>query len=142
MLYRIYLFIIGKFATMLYVNGPSIDIGIVRVGFHSGRRIASICEELTGIRDMEWDVDIMRCEKIIQSKVDSWLLVALFVLYMYYILHATAFVLSKTPGVAYRIAGAVGAAILPSASSEWRLVSSSVGGSTGRTRQDLPAGTA
>ena len=126
----LYKFFIQTPFISLYANGPKIDMAFMRIGFYGGKRIESICADMTGVPEIHWNMEKQACSKIIADRVDSWILFIGIIFYVYFITRILLICISSIPAASYRIGAAFWKLSLPLISPIFLPPSASANGKT------------
>jgi hypothetical protein len=57
-----------RLAAIMYLHGPSVDVGQVKLGFWQGRDPMDICSSLTGVRSDLWRANEDACLQILAER--------------------------------------------------------------------------
>lgn len=59
---------VHRLAAVLYLHGPSFQLGSVHLGFWQGKDLTDICSALTGVRSQLWADNPAACERIVAER--------------------------------------------------------------------------
>ncbi len=59
---------VHRLAAVLYMHGPSFQVGSFHLGFWQGKDLTDVCSALTGVRSQLWADNEAACERIVAER--------------------------------------------------------------------------